>query len=268
MGTHRHVPTGLAVASAFALVLTACSQGGESETRVLPDLKGSWAVESLTTGGRTLHAPDNARLDLAEKEATVNYGCNGFKAAVAFAGTSAVTVTPGPTTLTSCADMEFEKEFAKLFTGRLTMDRGPDRLTLKTADGSTIAMSTKPPVPDSRITGTEWIVESLISGDSVSPLPAEAAGKTRFLLTADLAASGSLGCNRFSAQASGDGAQLTFGPLTTTRMACEGPVGEVERTLTELFAASPLTWHIEGRSLTLTAPDGKGLTARAASTVE
>ncbi|MFI6003846.1 META domain-containing protein [Streptomyces sp. NPDC051366] len=268
MGTHRNVPTSLAVASALALVLTACSQGGEGGTRVLPDPKGSWVVESLTTGGRTLHAPDNARLDLAEKEATGNYGCNGFKAAVAFAGTSAVTVTPGPTTLTSCANSEFEKEFAKLFKGRLSIDRGPDRLTLKTADGSTIAMSTKPPVPDAPLKATEWTVESLISGDSVSPLPAEAAGKARFLLNAGLAASGSLGCNRFSAQATGDGAQLTFGPLTTTRMACEGPVGEVERTLTELFAASPLTWNIEGRTLTLTAPDGKGLTATAASAAE
>ncbi|WP_327284175.1 META domain-containing protein [Streptomyces sp. NBC_00597] len=268
MGTHRHVPTGLAVASALALVLTACSQGGEGGTRVLPDPKGSWAVESLTTGGRTLHAPESARLDLAEKEAKGNYGCNGFTVAVTFAGTSAVTVTPGATTLTSCPNIEFEKEFARLFKGRLTIDRGPDRLTLKTADGSTIAMSTKPPVPNAPLHDTEWTVESLISGDTVTPLPAEAAGKARFVLSADLAASGSLGCNRFSAQATGDGAQLTFGPLTTTRMACEGPVGEVERTLTELFAASPLTWKIEGHDLTLTAPDGKGLTARGASAAE
>ncbi|MFF3860310.1 META domain-containing protein [Streptomyces sp. NPDC002209] len=268
MRTHRHAPAGLAVVSALALALTACSEGGASQTRVLPDPKGSWAVESLTTGGRTLHAPDSARLDLAEKEATGNYGCNAFKAEVAFAGTSSVTVTPGPTTTMACADSEFETAFAGLLKGRLTIDRGPDRLTLKTSDGSTIAMSTKPPVPNAPLTDTWWTVESLVTGDTVSPLPAEAAGKARFELTAGLAASGSLGCNRFSAQATGDGARLRFGPLTTTRMACEGAVGEVERKLTELFAADSLTWSIEGRTLTLTAPDGRGLVAQGASATE
>ncbi|MFJ3200459.1 META domain-containing protein [Streptomyces sp. NPDC086989] len=268
MPTLRRVPPGLALASALALALTACSGAGKGESGTLPDPKGSWAVESLTTGGRTLHAPENARVDLTDKDATGNYGCNGFTAGVAFSGTSAVTVTPGTTSLRSCPAMEFEKEFSRLFKGRLAIDRGPDRLTLKTSDGSTIAMSTKPPVPNAPFHDTWWTVESLVTGDTAAPLPAEAAGKARFRLSAGLAASGSLGCNRFSAQATGDGAQLTFGALTTTRMACEGAVGEVERKLTELFAADPLTWDIEGRTLTLTAPDGRGLVAQGASATE
>ncbi|MBT2478534.1 META domain-containing protein [Streptomyces sp. ISL-94] len=268
MRTLRHVPTGLALVPALVLALAACGQTEEGGSRTLPEPTGSWAVESLTTGGRTLHAPGTARLDLAEHEATGNYGCNGFKAAVAFAGTSAVTVTPGATTAMACENMEFETEFAKLFKGRLTIDRGPDRLTLKTADGSTIAMTPKPPDADAPLTVTQWTVDSLISGASVSSVPAEAAGKAWFTLAADGAASGVLGCNRFSAKAAVEGATLTFGPVTSTRMACEGPAGEVERTLTELFGSGPLTWEIQGQALTLTAADGKGLTAKAASAAE
>ncbi|MEU9299193.1 META domain-containing protein [Streptomyces sp. NPDC048269] len=268
MRTHRNVPTGLAVASALALALTACGRAEEGGSRTLPDVTGSWAVESLTTGGRTLHAPDTARVDLAEDEATGNYGCNGFKAAVVFSGASAVTVTPGPTTLMACADIEFEKEFAKLFKGRLAIDRGPDRLTLKTADGSTIAMTPKPPQADAPLTATLWTVDSLISGATVSSVPAEAAGKARFTLAADGTTSGVLGCNRFSAKATVEASTLTFGPVTSTRMACEGPAGEVERALTELFGSGPLTWKIQGQVLTLTAPDGQGLTAEAASAAE
>ncbi|MFD9405443.1 META domain-containing protein [Streptomyces sp. NPDC059989] len=268
MRTLRHVPVGLTLVPALALALAACGQVAEGGSRTLPDPTGSWAVESLTTGGRTLHAPDAARLDLAENEATGNYGCNGFKAVVVFAGTSAVTVTPGASTTMACENMEFETEFAKLFKGRLTIDRGPDRLTLKTADGSTIAMTPKPPEPDAPLTVTQWTVDSLISGATVSSVPAEAAGKARFTLAADGTASGVLGCNRFSAKATVGGDKLTFGPVTSTRMACEGPAGEVERALTGLFGSGPLTWKIQGQALTLTAADGKGLTAEAGSAAE
>ncbi|MFJ4775043.1 META domain-containing protein [Streptomyces sp. NPDC088762] len=269
MRTFRHVPIGLAaVVPVLALALTACGRTEEGASATLPDLTGPWAVESLTTGGRTLHAPDRARVDLAEKEATGNYGCNGFTAAVDFSGTSAVTVTPGATTEMACADMEFETQFAKLFKGRLTIDRGPDRLTLKTADGSTIAMTPRPPDADAPLIVTQWTVDSLISGATVASVPAEAAGKARFTVGADGSASGVLGCNRFSAKATVEGSTLTFGPVTSTRMACEGPAGEVERALTELFGSGPLTWKIQDRALTLTAPDGKGLTARAASAAE
>ncbi|MGW7457131.1 META domain-containing protein [Streptomyces sp. NPDC054797] len=280
MRTLRHVPTGRALLPALrpalvpALVpalllgLAACGQAEEHGSRTLPDATGSWTVESLTTGGRTLHAPETARLDLGQHEATGNYGCNAFQAAVDFAGPGALTVTPGSTTAMACKDLAFETEFARLFTGRLALDRGPDRLTLKTADGSTIAMTSRLPAADAPLTTTEWKVDALISGGTVSSVPAEAAGRARFTLAADGAASGVLGCNRFSAKVTVEATTLTFGPVTSTRMACEGPAGEVERALTALFARGPLTWRIQGQALTLTAPDGSGLTAVAVSAVE
>ncbi|MFE7182374.1 META domain-containing protein [Streptomyces erythrochromogenes] len=265
---HVHIPAGLALV--LALAAAGCGRAEDQGAgAVLPDPVGRWAVESLTTGGRTLHAPEAARLEFGENQVKGNYGCNGFTATASFAGTSAVTVTPGASTTMACADMEFETAFAKLFTGRLTIDRGPDRLTLKTADGSTIAMTSAPPAtPDAPLTAVEWTVQSLISGTSVSSLPAGAADTARFTIAADLSVSGTLGCNRFSAQVTRDGDRLTFGPLTTTRMACDGPAGEVEAKLTELFASGPLVSGIEGRRLTLTAADGKGLIAEAPSDVE
>ncbi|MBZ9596742.1 META domain-containing protein [Streptomyces erythrochromogenes] len=271
MRTLRHVtvPAGPALVLVLALAAAGCGLAEEQGAgAVLPDPVGRWAVESLTMDGRTLHAPEAARLDFGENQVKGNYGCNGFTATASFAGTSAVTVTPGASTTMACADMEFETAFAKLFTGRLTIDRGPDRLTLKTADGSTIAMTSAPATPDAPLTAVEWTVQSLISGSSVSSLPAGAAGTARFTIAADLSVSGTLGCNRFSAQVTRDGDRLTFGPLTTTRMACDGPAGEVEAKLTELFASGPLLPRIEGRLLTLTSADGKGLIAEAPSDVE
>ncbi|MGP3687502.1 META domain-containing protein [Streptomyces sp. IBSNAI002] len=264
MRTLRHLPTGLAL----VLALSACAQSGDGASRPLPDPQGSWAVESLTTGGRTLHGPAAARVEFKADEARGSYGCNGLLAKAVFEGTSAVTVSPGVTTTMACEDQEFENAFVQLFKGRLTIDRGPDRLTLKTADGSTIALTSQPPAPDAPLATTQWDVDGLVDGETASAVPAEAAGKARFTLTPDGAASGSLGCNRFSAKATVDGSSVTFGPLTATRMACEGPAGELERTLTALFSGGPLTWKIHGQSLTLTAPDGKGLTAKGATAVE
>ncbi|MFJ8210170.1 META domain-containing protein [Streptomyces sp. NPDC096033] len=127
-----------------------------------------------------------------------------------------------------------------------------------------VQSSATPPVPDAPLTVTDWAVTALDG----SPVPAGAAGRARFALAPGGTAGGSLGCNRFSAPVAVEGATVTFGPVTSTRMACEGPAGEVERAMTRLFGAGPLTWKVQGRTLTLTAPDGRTLTAEAGSAAE
>lgn len=124
------------------------------------------------------------------------------------------------------------------------------------------------PDPDAPLTATAWIVTALDQGAERSPVPADAGGRARFTLAPDGAASGGLGCNRFTARATVEGASLTFGPIASTRMACAGGAGEVERALTALFGGGPLGWQVHGRTLTLTGADGSGLTAEAASAAE
>ncbi|MFF4099737.1 META domain-containing protein [Streptomyces sp. NPDC001903] len=269
MRTPRHLPAAL-VALLTLTAATACSDGGTRGTLPGHGSAGTWFVQSLTVGGKTLTAPPVAQVTLpaGPDQATGNYGCNGFTAAVTHDGQAAITVKPGSTTAMACENTEFETAFAKLFTGRLTLDRQPGRLILKTADGSTIAMTSEPPAPDAPLTATAWTVTSLLSGESASSVPAEAAGRAVFTIAPDGAASGSLGCNRFSAKAAVEGPRVSFGALTSTRMACTGPRGEVEATLTALFAGGPLTWKVQGDTLTLTAADGTGLTAKAASAAE
>ncbi|MET9884722.1 META domain-containing protein [Streptomyces sp. NPDC006430] len=272
MRTLRHLPAALVALLTLAAAATACSDGGGAPgTYPSSGPSGTWSVQSLTVGGKTLTAPAAARVTFSPGEpyaATGNYGCNGFTAEVTPEGAAAVTVKPGPTTTMACENSEFEQAFAALFTGRLTVERRTDVLTLKTTDGSTLLMSSQPPTPDAPLTVTEWGVTSLVSGGTVSSVPAEVAGRATFTIGADGTASGSLGCNRFSARATIEGQKVTFGPLTTTRMACPGPAGELERTLTELFGSGPLTWKVRGDALTLTAADGKGVGAEAASAAE
>ncbi|MEW2412165.1 META domain-containing protein [Streptomyces sp. NPDC046866] len=279
MPTLRHLPAALAAVLALSAATTACAEGsGPAGTLPGPAVEGSWAVRSLTANGRTLTAPPAARLavepgtDPRRAQASGNYGCNGFRAAVAY-GTgperSAITVTPGDTTAMACEGLPFETAFAKLFRGRLEVRRpSADHLVLKAADGSTLDLVAQPPTPDAPLTATAWTVSGLAGGGTVAPVPAGTEGKAVFTLGSDSTASGTLGCNRFSAPVTVEGPSLTFGPLVTTRMACTGPAGDLERTLTELFGSGPLTWRIQARTLTLSAADGHGLTAEAASAAE
>ncbi|MFK0255274.1 META domain-containing protein [Streptomyces sp. NPDC090445] len=278
MPTHRHLPAALAAVLVLAAATAACADGsGPSGTLPGPGFTGSWSVQRVTADGRSLAGPSAAHLGIEPTgsrtaEAKGNYGCNGFTAAVSYengSAQSAVTVTPGSSTAMACEHMEFETVFAELLKGRLEVRReSADRLVLTAAGGGTVELTAKPPGADAPLTVTEWTVTGLISGDTAASVPDRAAGKAVFTIGPDAGVSGSLGCNRFSAPAAFDGPRVTFGPLTTTRMACTGPEGELERTLTELFGSGPLTWRIQERTLTLTAADGNGLTARAASAAE
>lgn len=269
------LPAALVAVLALSATATACGDGGGAPgTRPGRGFSGSWSVESLTVDGKVLSAPAAARLSVEpgkgyEAEATGNYGCNGFTAAVVFDSAVAMTVTPGAHTDMACPDLPFETAFAKLFRGTLTVEQSLEKITLKAPDGNVIALTSKPPAPAAPLLATQWTVDSLIKGETAASVPADAEGRARFTLAADGTASGSLGCNRFNATAVVEGNRLTFGPLTTTRMACEGGPGEVERALTELFGSGPLDWKVQGDSLTLTATgSGAAITAKAASAVE
>ncbi|MGW1770733.1 META domain-containing protein [Streptomyces sp. NPDC002104] len=277
MRTLPLLPAALVAVLVLSATATACGDGdggGTPGTHPGRGFSGSWSVESLTVDGTVLKAPASARLAVEpgkghEAEASGNYGCNGFTAAVVFDSASTMTVSPGVHTEMACPDLPFETAFAKLFQGRLTVEQSQEKITLKGPDGNTIALNSKPPAPDAPLVATQWTVDSLIKGATASSVPAGAEGRARFTVAADGNVSGSLGCNRFNAPAAVEGNRLTVGPLTTTRMACEGAPGELERTLTELFGSGPLTWKVQGDTLTLTpAGPGTALTAKAASAVE
>ncbi|MBT2445570.1 META domain-containing protein [Streptomyces sp. ISL-43] len=276
MRTLPLLPAALVAVLALSATATACGDGGGTPGKSIGrGFSGSWSVESLTVDGKTLTAPAAAQLTVErgkghEAEATGNYGCNGFTAGVVFDTGTTMTVTPGAVTDMACPDLPFETAFGKLFQGRLTVRHHLQEITLTAPDGNTVNLSSKPRDPEPPLAATVWTVNSLIEGDLTSSVPADAQGRARFTLAADGSASGNLGCNRFDAKATVEGNKLTFGPLATTRMACQGGAGEVERALTELFGGGPLDWRIRADVLTLSASDGSGkaVTATAASAAE
>lgn len=224
-----------------------------------------WNVSSLTVGGRTTPAPAGAHVSIdSAGKATGNLGCNRFTADVSVEGDH-VTVGPGTTTEMGCGKdvQEFEKALGAAFSGRLkaaVAGSGDEKtLTLTTAQGDSIALTSEPPAP---LTGTAWKVTGLTSAGLAASLPAGTEDKAHLTFGKDGSVEGSLGCNSFHAKAAVAGSTITFGPLSSTRKMCPGPRMKLERGLMGVLEGRA-TYTIGHRSLALTAQSGEGLHASA-----
>ena len=87
-------------------------------------------------------------------------------------------------------------------------------------------------------------VASVAAGTEVTAIFAE-----------DGTVAGSGGCNTFNGTYTVDGAGIAFGPIASTKMACEQPAMDQETTFFAALAASS-TYAISGDELELRDPDG------------
>lgn len=95
--------------------------------------------------------------------------------------------------------------------------------------------------------GRNWVVDELSIGGSPTP-PAE--GATITALFEDGVVSGISGCNSYSGGYETDGGSISFGPIATTLMACEGTLLDQEQLYLSLLAESD-SYVVEGDTLTL-----------------
>lgn len=241
---------------------------GDGSGTVRTDLSLSgvhWNVSSLTVGGKKTTAPAGAHVSIdSAGKATGNLGCNRFTADVRTDGDK-VTVGQGTTTGMACAKdvQDFENAMGKAFRGELkaaVAGRSEEKtLTLTTARGDSIALTSEPPAP---LTGTSWKVTGLVSGSTASSLPPGTENKAHFTFAKDGSVEGNLGCNSFHGKAEVSGSKLTFGPLTSTRKMCAGPEMELERALLGVLEGTA-TYEIDHRTLSVKAESGKALDASA-----
>ncbi|MGW0791536.1 META domain-containing protein [Streptomyces sp. NPDC002911] len=242
------------------------SGDGSGSVRSGPSVTGvHWNVSSLTVGGKKTTAPAGAHVEIdSAGKATGNLGCNRFTAEAHVEGDK-VSVGPGTTTEMGCEKdvQQFEKAMGRTFSGELkaaVAGRSDEKtLTLTTAEGDSIALTSEPPAP---LTGTAWKVTGLLSGRGAASVPSGTENKAHLTFGEDGAVEGNLGCNSFRGKASVSGSTLTFGPLTSTRKMCAGPEMELERALLGVLEGKT-TYEIDHRSLSIETGSGKGLVASA-----
>jgi len=107
--------------------------------------------------------------------------------------------------------------------------------------------------PDQPLAGPQWVVVGIISGDSVSSVPAGIFATLWFEASGQVAVN--TGCNEGSGHWVVRDDTLVITDLGLTKKACEPPIGEFESAILGVLRADTLTFEIDAASLTLSAAD-------------
>lgn len=99
----------------------------------------------------------------------------------------------------------------------------------------------------------EW--ELVSYGSASSPPPALPDVETNILFGEDGQFGGNVGCNGFGAEYKVSDNQITFGPVMSTMMYCEAIAGQ-ESAVIGTLSENPVTFQLDGDTLTLTSADG------------
>jgi heat shock protein HslJ len=107
--------------------------------------------------------------------------------------------------------------------------------------------------PDQPLVGITWGLTTIIDGDIASSVP-EGVSAT-ILFTADGHVQFNSGCNAGGGQYTVDGDSLHFSQIVSTTMACPDPRGSVETAVRAVLDGDPITFSIDGTTLTLKVGD-------------
>jgi heat shock protein HslJ len=102
------------------------------------------------------------------------------------------------------------------------------------------------------ITG-EW--ELVAYGSASSPTAAHSEVETTISFGEDGQFGGNVGCNGFGAEYEVNGSEITFDAIVSTMMYCEA-VADQENAVIGALSVNPVTFQLDGDTLTLTSADG------------
>jgi heat shock protein HslJ len=209
------------------------------------------SIEELLAG-----APQSARIDLtlADGEASGTSACNLYGGPYEVDGSTMSFGALGSTEM-ACdpALMDLEAAYLNALASVREYELGPDRLELR-GDGVPLRFDVESAPEPLALVGTTWALEALGIGRDAVSSPV-AGTEVTLVLEDDGSAAGSGGCNAFNTTFETDRASITFGPVASTRMACEPGVMEQEAAVFGALEAAA-AFEIVGDVLTLTDGDG------------
>lgn len=265
-----------AVLACILVSVSSCGDANDENVTSGPEASSPGAgVASEQLDGRTFRGADVIGHDLVDgTEVTLtfepgrlstNAGCN--TSGGAYTLDDGVLRSDGDwfTTAKGCTpELEAQDQWlAQLLVAGVDVSLDEDRLTLTSADGGDVAMTLSSGDADlASLTGTTWMLTSIISGDAASSVPADVEQPT-LRIGEDGMAELFAGCNRggsaVGTTTTEAGEALSFGPIRLTKMACAEDAMSVEATVLRVLEAQPTFTISADRGLTLTAGDGTGL---------
>jgi heat shock protein HslJ len=244
---------------AATLLLAGCAAQSGPGQRDRPDISGSWelvegvpAAADLPRSGATLVAEGDT---LAGRSF-----CNSYSSTYRLDDGVLVVDGLGGTEM-GCEPAVMAAESAYLAVlGAADGAAIEDGDLLLTGDGGTLRFRRQPPVPTSELAGTDWVLDTLVQGESASSVTA---GST-LRLDPDGTFQGTTACRTVSGTWTRSADQLTFPQLVTDDRACpEDLRAQDDHELAVLGSAG--TIGLAGNRLTLTGASGDGLVYRDAA---
>jgi heat shock protein HslJ len=253
------------------LVLAGCGDSSDDATgapgRTVPDLDGtSWIATTITEGGkpRALVPDSEIRVDFADGNISINAGCNGMGGNYSLSEEAELSTGTLVGTQMACDQPLMDQErwvSGTVFTKPLVASVDGNTLTLSREGLKVVLTDRAVASPDVLLDGTAWELDGIQSGDSVSSVPSGA--HTPTLSIADGAVTLHTGCNGGRTTATVTGKTITFGPVTTTKMACANKAGRETEAAVLAVLDGAVEWSISEQTLTLT-KGGRGLVYKAA----
>jgi heat shock protein HslJ len=207
--------------------------------------------EFLSTGAEGFEIVDGTviRVAFADGMMTASPGCNMMaNGRYTIDGTTFSVEQAGMTEM-GCDQplMDQDARFAEFLRGPLTIALAGDDMTLTSSAASITFLDRVVADPDRPLEGTRWVVDTIISGESASSVPSDAEAT---LTIVDGTAAVETGCNTGSAPVTVGDDTLSFGPLTLTEIACDGPVIELEAAVVAGLTGE-ITYDIKAGRLTI-----------------
>lgn len=274
MRTPRRAATHLALGLvALTALLAACGDdaddpgaGGGGEPPTADEIP--WGTELLSTEVVIDGDPDGlvegTRIALVfhdDGRATAAAGCNTIGIDAPQVVDGRLQATAGSMTEMGCdPELHAQDEWLAAFlTSAPTWDWDGTTLVLTTDDAEVTLVDRETAEPDVALEGTRWVLDSVIEGSepdgAVSSVPE---GVEAHLLFDDGTVTGSTGCNQLTGEAAVEGDRIVFGPIATTLMICEDPLGAVESPMLAVLDGT-VRWTVDGDRLTLGHASGEGL---------
>ncbi len=160
-----------------------------------------------------------------------------------------------------------EGQYTDSFTWARSYRLGEGQLELLTARGETLVFDALPEETNASLEGTVWRLTGFVEQQQTAStdMPAPAVMVTGTIPQTEITASfegsevnGSAGCNSYGGPYQQSGSELTFGPLSQTRMACEQGIGEQEQRYLDILRGTT-SYRVVGNLLYVEAGDGQAL---------
>ena len=248
----------------LAVLVSGCAYGGRGAgagNAKGPELDGRTFLSTAVTehtAPRQLFEGSRIRLRFDHGRLNADAGCNQLSGPYTVDGAVLVIGSLSMTEMACMPPERMEQDtwLADLLGSRPTITVSGDVLVLSARSTEITLLDREVADPDRALVGPRWQVESIITGDAVSSLPA--AVEAHMTFTADGRVSGSTGCNQFSGAYQATADTITFGQIGMTKKACTGGANTLEMAVTVLFDGRGVPYRIDADRLTMTYPDGTG----------